>query len=200
MSDLLSGVWEGRSVDHFGTVTVWNQTAVRVAFDRGLEEPGEVVGKGTSVWQGQVVDFDLLGTVRWEPAELKLTKQHRGLYTNSVSVSAPPAARRRAGHAATLQLHEGGIGASTRLWPQSHQTEIRTGTDARTHALGARSLPAHADRPTDGYAAPAPPSPSTTPNSASSVSAGPRETAARAACRRARRWARRARPRCRWTS
>ena len=49
---------------------------------------GTIIGHGVSLWRNMHIEFDVRGTFDWETKEVKLIKQHKGVYTNTVQYAA----------------------------------------------------------------------------------------------------------------
>lgn len=82
---LLSGVWYGESVDRFNNATRWSDTAMCFRFEDGsLKGGGVISGEGISVWRDMHIDFDVVGSFDWHDFTVRLTKQHKGRFTNRI--------------------------------------------------------------------------------------------------------------------
>lgn len=82
---------------------MWEETALRVRnapeHQAGAVAAGQlaVSAKGVSVWRSLRVEFDVQGTLDPDSGRLRLTKQHKGAFTNSVIYHARVTAAAEAG-------------------------------------------------------------------------------------------------------
>ena len=80
---VLSGLWEGKSIDKDSNLTKWSETALTFKLDP-IEWVGTISGSGVSEWRHQHIPFNIEGRYDWTTKKIDLVKQHRGKYTNSV--------------------------------------------------------------------------------------------------------------------
>ena len=86
IEELLSGIWEGESVDSDDNVTLWTETGLRFKLNPVTLE-GSIEGDGVSEWRAMSIDFSVKGEFNWNTREIKLHKQHKGRYTNRIQYS-----------------------------------------------------------------------------------------------------------------
>ena len=86
IEELLSGIWEGESIDSDDNVTLWTETGLRFRLNPVTME-GSIEGDGVSEWRAMSIDFSVKGEFNWNTRELKLHKQHKGRYTNRIQYS-----------------------------------------------------------------------------------------------------------------
>ena len=83
IEELLSGIWEGESIDSDDNVTLWTETGLRFRLNPVTME-GSIEGDGVSEWRAMSIDFSVKGEFNWNTREIKLHKQHKGRYTNRI--------------------------------------------------------------------------------------------------------------------
>lgn len=79
----LSGTWAGMSISNTNDHTRWSNVTLQFLLSSDRRH-GTIRGSGVSDWKNQRVEFDVSGDFDWETKQVRLTKQHRGRYTNSV--------------------------------------------------------------------------------------------------------------------
>ena len=83
IEELLSGIWEGESIDSDDNVTLWTETGLQFKLNPVTME-GSIEGDGVSEWRAMSIDFSVKGEFNWNTREIKLHKQHKGRYTNRI--------------------------------------------------------------------------------------------------------------------
>jgi hypothetical protein len=73
----LSGIWEGESQSGSGSPTLWKQCRLHISHNF------ELTGNGTSIWQGQSVLFQIVGTVD-QDCSFRFRKTHLGQFKNHI--------------------------------------------------------------------------------------------------------------------
>jgi len=86
IESLLSGIWEGESIDSDNNVTLWTETGIRFKLNPVTME-GTIDGEGVSEWREMSIDFSVKGEFNWNTREINLHKQHKGRYTNRIQYS-----------------------------------------------------------------------------------------------------------------
>jgi hypothetical protein len=82
----LCGRWEGKSTSRNNDPTYWKESVLE--FKLITATYGSIIGHGVSLWRNMHIEFDVRGTFDWDTKEIKLIKQHKGVYTNTVQYAA----------------------------------------------------------------------------------------------------------------
>ena len=82
----LCGRWEGKSTSRNNDPTYWKESVLE--FKLLTATAGTIIGHGVSLWRNMHIEFDVRGTFDWETKEVKLIKQHKGVYSNTVQYAA----------------------------------------------------------------------------------------------------------------
>ena len=82
----LCGRWEGKSTSRNNDPTFWKESVLE--FKLLTATQGTIIGHGVSLWRNMHIEFDVRGTFDWETKEIKLVKQHKGVFNNTVQYSA----------------------------------------------------------------------------------------------------------------
>jgi hypothetical protein len=82
----LCGRWEGKSTSQNNDPTYWKESVLE--FKLLTATAGTIIGHGVSLWRNMHIEFDVHGTFDWNTKEVKLIKQHKGVYTNAVQYAA----------------------------------------------------------------------------------------------------------------
>lgn len=78
----LSGIWKGESMQEGGTSpTIWGETDMTFTRENNT---CRLKGAGTSKWQGQVIEFRLVGTVDPTNMRFEMYKTHIGAFNNTI--------------------------------------------------------------------------------------------------------------------